>query len=456
VHKWLFFSIVLCAVAVDAAAAGRPNIVFFLADDMTYTDAGCYGNDQVRTPNIDKLASEGLRFTHCFSAVAMCSPARQMIYTGMFPVRNGAYPQRSRIRDGVKTLPVYMKELGYRVAIAGKQHYAPVEAYPFEIVAGEDDELDFSNFKNFMARDPEQPFCLVVCSKQPHTPWDKGDPDKYDAADMRLPPYFADTPTTRDLMRYHYAEIEYLDGQVGKTLELLEASGHAENTLVMFASEQGAAVPFAKWTLYDAGIRAQLIARWPGRIKPGSTTDAMVQYCDLLPTWVAVAGGDAPAEIDGRSMLPVLEGAAAEFRDEVFAEHTNLGVNKGNPYGIRAIRTREYKLIWNLMHEDAYHNNLTELDRKWFFLNSWREAVDENPKAKALVERYVHRPEFELYDMAADPFELTNLAEGSEQQAKLKDLHARLKGWMESQGDKGIETERAAMSRSAKGGGGEE
>ena len=445
--------IVIAMCVPLSAPAARPNIVFILADDLTYTDAGCYGNALVRTPNIDRLASEGMRFTQAYSAVAMCSPARQNIYTGMFPVRNGAYPQRSRIHDGVKTLPVYMKELGYRVAIAGKQHYGPVASYPFEVISGE--PLDFSNFGEFMSRDAAQPFCLVVCSNEPHTPWDRGDPNKYDAAAMKLPPYFADTPRTRDLMRYYYAEVEYLDGQVGKTLELLETSGQADNTLVMFASEQGAAVPFAKWTLYDAGIRAQLIARWPGKIKPGTTAGAMVAYCDLLPTWIAATGAAPPAGIDGRSFLPVLTGEATTLRDEVYAEHTNLGVNKGNPYAIRAIRTGKYKLIWNLMHGESYQNNLTELDRKWFFFNSWREAADTDAKAAALVQRYVHRPEFELYDMEADPFERTNIAAAPENEDTLKELHARLQTWMESQGDKGIETERAAPERGGLGAGGD-
>lgn len=448
---WLWLAIVLGLVVPVAAA--KPNIVFIMADDLTYTDAGCYGGTQVKTPNLDRLASEGLRFTQCYSAVAMCSPARQMIYTGMFPVRNGAYPQRSRIHDGVKTLPVYMKALGYRVGIAGKQHYAPVDAYPFEIVCSEEG-LDFTNFQSFMTRDPEQPFCLVVCSRQPHTPWDKGDPSKVDAEHMALAPYLGDTPRTREALRYYYAEVAFFDDQVGKVLEILDASGQAENTLVMFASEQGAAVPFAKWTLYDAGIHAGLIARWPGKIAPGTTTDAMVQYCDLLPTWVAAGGGEAPGDIDGKSLLPILEGKATELRDAVYGVHTNVGVNKGNPYGIRAIRTKQYKLIWNLMHEDDYHNNLTELDRKWFFFQSWREAADTDPKAKALVERYVHRPEFELYDMEADPAELNNLAALPEHAERVKVLHARLQAWMASQGDKGVESERAAVTRLAIGGGG--
>ena len=447
--------ILVLAALSPVGAQERPNIVFVLADDLTWTDAGCYGNAQVRTPNIDRLASEGMRFSHCYSAVAMCSPARQMIYTGLFPVRNGAYPQRSRIHDGVKTLPVYLRALGYRVGIAGKQHYGPVEAYPFEVVCGED-ALDFSRMEAFMQRDAGEPFCLVVCSKQPHTPWDQGDPESYDAAAMVLPPYFADTPRTRDLMRYHYAEIAYLDGELGRVLDLLASTGHDENTLVMFASEQGAAVPFAKWTLYDAGIRAQLIARWPGKIAPGTTTDAMVQYCDLVPTWIEAAGGEAPADIDGRSLMPVLRGEVTELRDAIYGVHTNLGVNKGNPYGIRAIRTAKYKLIWNLMYEERYQNNLTELDRKWFFFNSWREAAERDPRAKALVARYVMRPEFELYDMEADPFELENLAEAPEQQERVKALRARLEAWMASQGDRGIETERAAVERVGPGAPGDE
>ena len=440
----LWVAVAIAAMGLGAGADERPNIVFIIADDLTYTDAGCYGNRDVRTPNIDRLATEGMRFTQAYTPVSMCSPARQCIYTGQFPVRSGAYPQRSRIEPDIDTLPTMMAALGYRVAIAGKRHYAPEEAYPFEFLG--DRPIDFENIEAFMTRDAEQPFCLMVCSHEPHTPWDNGDPDRFDADALTLPPYFADTPRTRDLMRYYYAEVEYLDGQVGSVLSLLDKHDLTPNTLTMFCSEQGASVPFAKWTLYDAGMRAQLIARWPGHVEAGSTTDAMVQYCDLLPTWIDAAGG-TPKAMDGKSFLPVLTGDATTHRGEVFGVHTTLGISNGAPYPIRAIRTPQYKLIWNLTPGKEFQNNLTEEDREWFFFNDWRDAAATNPKAKALVERYIKRPEFEFYDMNADPFERTNLATAPEHADTIKALHTRLQAWMTDQGDNGAATELAAPDR---------
>lgn len=434
-------------LATLAAVAERPNLVLFVADDMTYTDAGCYGNPEVNTPNLDRLATEGMRFTHAFSITAMCSPARQILYSGLYPLRSGAYPQRSRIYEHVRTMPRVLSELGYRVAIAGKTHYGPEEQYPFEMLSGK--PIDFDNLTEFMTRDDEQPFCLVVCSIQPHTPWDHGDASVYDAETLRLPPYLADTPRTRELMTQYYGEVSYLDGQVGDTLRLLEENGLRDDTLFMFVSEQGSSVPFAKWTLYDAGIRAQCIVRWPGTVQPGSTTSAMMQYIDVLPTFVDLAGGEPGTQFDGKSLVSVLKGDVDELRDYVYGIHTNLGINSGNAYPIRAVRDRHHKLIWNLTPEVSYQNNLTELDREYFFVNSWREAAEAgNENAAFLLNRFVHRPEFELYDLDADPFELNNLAESAALQEVRVRLFEKLQAWMTEQGDEGIETELRAPERS--------
>lgn len=444
-NLWVTLSL-LAAASLNCGASVfadvRYNIVFILADDLTYTDAGCYGNPDVKTPNIDRLAAEGMKFNHSYTAVSMCSPTRQFILTGMYPVKSGAYPQRSRIRDGVKTLPVYMKELGYRVAMAGKQHYSPLASYPFEVLSPA--PLDFSKFEEFMTRDKDEPFCLYVCSTQPHTPWDQGDPTAYDADKLTLPPYLADTPKTRDLLTKYYGEVTYLDSQVGKVLDLLESTGNADNTLVMFSSEQGAAMPFAKWTLYDAGMRNQLIVRWPGIIQPGTETNAMVQYCDLVPTWIEVAGGKPTDELDGRSFLRVLSGMDTTARDVVFGVHTSVGIRNGKPYPIRGIRDSRYKLLWNLTPEEEFSNNLTVLDRKWFFFNSWRAIQSEDQQADFLVKRYIKRPQYELYDTEADPYELRNLADSTEHQEIRKKLLAQLTQWMDDQGDRGVETEHEA------------
>lgn len=429
----------MLAAAESVVAADRPNIVFILADDLTWTDAGCYGHPDVKTPNIDRLAKEGMRFNHSYTAVAMCSPTRQFILTGLYPVRSGAYPQRSRIRDGVSTLPVYLQELGYRVAMAGKQHYSPLDAYPFEVIS--EVPLQFSEFNEFLTRNDEQPFCLYVCSTQPHTPWNMGDASAYDADSLTLPPYLADTPRTRELLTMYYGEVTFLDSQVGHVLAALEKAGKTQNTLVMFSSEQGAAMPFAKWTLYDGGMRNQLIARWPGRIKAGSVTDAMVQYCDLVPTWIEAAGGTPSNDLDGRSFLKVLLGQQDTARNIVYGVHTTVGINNGKPYPIRAARDGRYKLLWNLTPEAKFSNNLTVLDRKWFFFNSWRDVQESNEHAAFLVSRYITRPEFELYDTQKDPYELNNVAESAEHREIRDRLLAQLTLWMQDQGDRGVETE---------------
>ena len=438
-------STLVISVLSWAAPTERPNFVIVMADDMTYTDSGCYGNDEVQTPNIDKLAAEGMRFTHAYSTMAKCSPTRQLLFTGLYPLRSGAYPQRSKIYDGVKTMPVYFKEMGYRIAIAGKTHYSPVSAYPFEVIS--DVPVNFSGFEEFLTRDDDQPFCLVVTSTQPHTPWDAGRDDQYDPSSLTLPPNMADTPRTRELLALYYSEVSFLDRQVGTVMSLLEKTNKADNTLVLFLSEQGAAVPFAKWTLYDAGIRAQCIARWPGKIESGATTEAMVQYHDVLPTFMEAAGDTKDHDLDGESFLDVLMGEKDEHRSQVYGIHTNVGVNNGNPYPIRAIRDKRYKLIWNILHEDEYHNNLTELDRKWFFFLEWEKVAGENELADTLVKRYKKRPEYELYDTHSDPYEMNNLAASEKHQIILSSLKKDLHAWLEEQGDKGVVTEERAVDR---------
>ena len=152
---------VACQAAV-AAKKVRPNIVLVMADDLNWNDLGCYGNKDIKTPNMDQLAREGLRFTHCFTATAMCSPTRQQLYTGVFPVRNGAYPNHSKVKPSARSLVHHFKPLGYRVGLVGKRHFGPPASFPFETVNNK-------TAKEFISR--EGPFLLVVASGFPHTPW---------------------------------------------------------------------------------------------------------------------------------------------------------------------------------------------------------------------------------------------------------------------------------------------
>ncbi|MDP4678816.1 MAG: sulfatase-like hydrolase/transferase, partial [Cyclobacteriaceae bacterium] len=253
--KWIltlgiFITLFSCIQPIKAEK--KPNIVFILADDCSYWDLGAYGSKDAITPNIDKLATEGMKFTKCYQAAPMCSPTRHNLYTGLYPVKTGAYPNHTMAKSGTKSIVQYLQPLGYRVALAGKTHISSQEVFPFEYLKGVNNE-DFSDVDRFIqdAKSKDQPFCLFVCSKEPHTPWDKGDPSLFPPEKLTLPPFFVDTPDTRENFSRYMAEINYLDGQVGQVLGMLEAQGLSENTLVIFSSEQGNSFPFAKWTCYD-------------------------------------------------------------------------------------------------------------------------------------------------------------------------------------------------------------
>ncbi|MBN2129262.1 MAG: sulfatase [Sedimentisphaerales bacterium] len=433
----LLFVVLFGATASLALAAERPNFMFIIADDCTYRDIGCYGG-QAHTPNIDKLAREGMRFESCFQAAPMCSPTRHNIYTGQYPVKTGAYPNHTHVNPGVKSIVHYLKPLGYRVALNGKRHIGPAEAFPFEYGGQKNPDMAFADKFIGDCVESDTPFCIFQCSNEPHSPWNKGDPSRYDPAKLKLPPYFVDTEETRENMSRYLAEITYYDGQVGDSLALLDKHKVADNTLVIVVSEQGSSFPFGKWTCYDTGLQSAFIARWPGRILAGAVNPALIEYVDVTPTFVEAAGGTPDPVLDGKSLLPVLTQGKQEHKDYVFGEMTTRGINNGSDYfGIRSIRSRQYKYVWNFTPEMRFQNACTSSS----IFKSWQARAATDTRAAELVRRYQHRPGEELYRITDDPFEMTNLA-GDPQLAEVKgDLRERLLAWMEATGDQGQQTE---------------
>jgi len=434
-----------------APPAKQPNIVFILADDCTFRDLGCYGSPNVKTPHIDALASEGMKFTRCFQAAPICSPTRHNIYTGIYPVKSGAYPQSTWVKPGTRSVVQYLGALGYRVSLAGKRHVAPPEVFSFEYLDDGGDP-NLAALEKFMARDPKQPFCAFVCFHEPHTPWTRGDPGIYDPGKIVLPPYLVDTPETRRQIIKYYAEINYLDDEVGRVEQIVDRLHLTGDTVFMYASEQGNAMPFAKWTCYDNGLQSALLVRWPDHIAAGSVTDAMVEYVDLLPTFIDLAGGKEPAILDGRSFLPVLMGTTNHHKDYVFAEQTTRGISNGSEhYGIRRIRSAKYDYILNLTPDATFTNNVTANKGKWTtFWPTWKAKAATDPGAEFLVHRFQHRPGVELYDITKDPYELHNLAGDPAMKPVLEDMERRLHAWMKSQGDRGEATEMDALNHTTK------
>ena len=424
----------------------RPNIVLVIADDCRHYDLGCYGSPDAITPNIDRLAAQGLRFERFFQATAMSSPTRHCLLTGLYHVRSGAYPNHTRLDEGVQTLPEYLKEAGYRVALQGKRHIAPIKAFPFEFLSEESlRSVHPEKIEPFLADVAQtgEPFFLYVGSTEPHDPWTLGDRSLWNPDDLTLPCNLVNTPETRRQFRNYLAEINVLDSQVGAVDSLLRKYGLDENTVFIFTSEQGYSFPFGKWTCYDEGLQTGFIVRWPGVVKPGTTTDAMCEYVDVTPTLTDIAGGKTPEGLDGRSFLPVIRGKAKSFKQEVYAIQTSRGIHAGpEHYGIRSVRSDRFAYILNLTPEATFKCMSTHPKRDWWA--SWKEKAATDEFARGQVDRYQHRPGEELYDIVNDPFQTRNLADDPRYAAEKAALRTKLLQWMERQGDKGQQTEMEA------------
>ncbi len=419
--------------AFAAAPPARPNLVVFLSDDHGLLDSTPYGATDVRTPNMQRLAAEGMLLTRAFIASPACAPSRTAMLTGLMPARNGAEANHTFKREGIRSLPEVLVSLGYDVAAFGKvAHGNDVGRHGF---THHDNRYDTRTVEQFLdARDAAKPLCLFVGTRDPHVPWAPN--DGYEPQQLTLPPAFVDTPETREFRARYYTDVSNADRELGEIRDLSRRKLGAD-ILFLYTSDHGAQWPFGKWNLYDAGIRSPFIAAWPGVIPPGSRSDAMVQWIDLLPTLIEFAGGKPPAGIDGRSFADVLRGKRTAHREAIYTTHSGDG--NMNVYPIRALRTPDWKYILNL-HPDFAHT--THIDQGvgagdgWRYFREWAGSAKTDPHAAAVVKRYNERPREELYDLQADPHELRNLAADPQQAARLADMRAQLEAWMNDQGDK--------------------
>ena len=431
-------------LGASESSATPPNLLLIIADDCTYRDLGVYGG-QAKTPHLDKLAGQGMKFTHCFQAAPMCSPTRHCLYTGLYPVKSGAYPNHTMAHDWVKSIAHYLQEAGYTTHLSGKKHINPKSVFPFQYSGNNNPDPQAFAAVLESSSLTKKPFLFIAASNEPHTPWNLGDPSQYPAASLRLPPVLVDSPDTRESFSKYLAEVTYFDSQVGELVELLDQSQHRDNTLVIVLSEQGNSFPFAKWTCYDAGLQSGCIVRWPGKVQAGSVSGALIEYVDVVPTFLDAASIERPDILDGRSFVPVLIGAATTHKTHVFGLQTTRGIINGSEhYGIRSVRNSRYRYIWNLTAEATFQNAATK-DPTFATWKTMADAGDAH--AKQLVHDYQHRPTEELYDCEADPWNRTNLANDPQFAEPLATLRRELDGWMNAQGDEGQATEMKAIER---------
>lgn len=426
-------------------AQQKPNILIIMADDLDSRQVSCYAGTNMQTPHIDRLAAEGLKFNAIIASEAMCIPTRASLFTGLYPARHGAYQNHKPVNSGIKSITHYLKDVGYRVALSGKDHMTkPKETFPFEIIPGfqtdcvaSDDTYSLDSISDFIVQS-QDPFCLFVMSINPHIPWNAGDPSEFDADSLKLPANWVDTKQTREDFRNYLAEIRRLDNQVGEVLRMLEEKDILDETLVIFLGEQGPQFPGGKWTLYDQGQKSSMLIRWPQKIKANTQTNALVQYEDILPTLLDFAGVNQIDSLDGRSFYPSITDVSKPHRQYAFGIHNNIP--EGPAFPIRSIRDNQYKLIVNLSPEHPYSiKYMTNLKDPNLAFSTWVERAQVDSNAHFITERIIHHPEIEFYDLLKDPDELHNLANDQHYQQKIKEMKTELQKWMAQQKDRGVE-----------------
>jgi N-sulfoglucosamine sulfohydrolase len=431
------------AVPLPAAEREARNIVLIIADDLGF-QLGCYGDKKIRTPNIDGLAKNGVRFTHGFAAVSSCSPSRATLYTGLHTHSSGQYglahaEHNFHTRDNVQSLPRLLKKSGYRTGILGKIHVLPHAVYNFdiEINKGIGDNRSVAQMgeqaQQFLRDGGDKPFLLVVGFSDPHrSAKDFGNENTYhgvkevhyEPGDVTVPYFLSDKPDVRRELAEYYQSISRLDQGVGFVLDALKETKHSKDTLVIFLSDNGPPFPGAKTTLYDSGVHLPLIVSSPTQKRRGVTNNAMVSWIDICPTILDWAGVKGPATLTGRSVLPILEEENPKGWDVVYGSHQCHEVTMYYP--MRMIRTRTHKYLRNLAYKLDY-----PFASDLYNSRTWQGILERGDKMMGdrEIEQFVHRPLEELYDLEKDPHELHNVTADPKYAEVLKDLRERLKSW---------------------------
>jgi N-sulfoglucosamine sulfohydrolase len=447
----------LCALLITAfvaanAAHAANNVLVFVADDLGPT-LGCYGDPNAKTPRVDEFAKSATMFPYAFCTTASCSPSRSVILSGMQNHANGMYglehsDHHFRSQENLRTLPNVLNDAGYRTACLGKYHVGPEPTYHFgeypKIPGGNRSPAGFAKalkeFINVPSAGKPAPFFAYVCSIDPHRAGangygndgkHEGDPVvKFDPAAIKVPAYLPDRAETRGDLADYYQAVARLDATFGAVLDVLRETGHDNDTLVIFMSDNGIPFPGAKTTQYDPGTNLPLLVRKPGQQNAGKTNTAMVTWADLAPTILDFAGQKAPNSMQGRSFLAVSDAASPAGWDEIFTSHTFHEVTMYYP--MRSVRTRTHKLIMNLAHPLAFP---TAGDL--YGSPTWQAALlkpNENYGLRTFAQ-YTQRPQYELYDLTKDPGEAKNLADDPAHAEQLKELQGKLKAYQKSTKD---------------------
>ena len=456
-----------------------PNIVLIVADDHGTGDLGCYGNQAVKTPNLDYLASEGVRFNRAHCTSASCSASRSVILTGLYNHATGHFGHAHHFHhfstyDHVYSLPVLLEELGgYHTGRIGKYHLAPEQVYHFQEVmqANQRNPVAMADScVSFIQENKDHPFFLYFCTSDPHrsAPVSSAPlaPDAFGnkegghegveetyftTEDVVVPPYLPESKACREELAQYYQSVARVDYGLGKLFDHLKDAGVWDNTVIIYISDNGIAFPGAKTTIYQPGINLPCLIKNAGGANKGSVSNAMINWADLTPTLLDVAGV-LPQAIEklqerhepekdvlhstvnetfhGKSFIPVLENPGIEGWDETYASHTFHEITMYYP--MRTVIEGKYKLIWNMAWQLPYPSS-TDL----WASSTYQVALksETGMYAGRSIDDYVHRPQFELYDLDNDPWETRNLSANPAFTTEVERLKKKLYAFQERTND---------------------
>lgn len=424
----------------------KPNFILIIADDMAWDDCGACGHPNIQTPNIDKLADNGMMFHNAFLTTSSCSPSRASIITGTYPHQTDAEQLHWPLPEEKITFVEKLKEAGYWTGQAGKWHLGDHVKGRFHMLAEENmDELEKTYGELPKSDDSgahlwvpllehlpdDQPFFLWLAATDPHRGYQEGiieDPHTID--DVILPPYVPDTEEVRKDYALYYDEISRLDSYIGKVVETLEQQGVSDNTLILFISDNGRPFPRDKTTMYDSGIKTPFIVKWPETVEAGTQSESLVSVVDIGATFLSLAGIKSFESSPGRNFSPILSNPDAHIRDRIYGQahwhdHENF---------VRAVRDDRYKYIKTFFNDlpltppaDALNSGTFSEIRRL----EQNGELDQNQRALY----YLPRPEEELYDTGNDPHELNNLADNPQYREELTSLRGELLDFMKRYDD---------------------
>lgn len=436
-------------ILVIQSAADQPNVLLIVSEDNG-PELGCYGDPYALTPNLDRLASEGIRFDRAFVPQAGCSQSRASFLTGLYPHQHGQFGLATwnfrLYRNKTPNIPHSLKAAGYRTGIIGKLHINPESAFPFdmhEIATANfqrDNLPDYAKHASRFINEDDKPFFLSVNYPDPHDPWVRqvgGLPKKpQTGSEVKAMPYMGiDPPEWREMIADYYNSLSRLDTLIGDLLKALETSGKAENTLVIYLGDHGADMFRGKRTCYEGGVRIPLMLRWPGKIQP-QVRDEMVSTIDLMPTILTATGAEPVSNLPGMRLQPLFGDRTSPWRTHLFTEYHTHGASNFFPQ--RAVRNNRFKLIESLLPGEV-HPDYEATIRKMVGevkVSSPEITVDYHkviaaaaPEVRASYSRMRQPPRYELYDLENDPYEFRNLSNDPKHEKTWKALEKQLTAW---------------------------